>query len=274
MAGKKNDKKEVKKTVKTKTVKSKKTTKKVIDLDNKEQLARLRTQLKKEIDESNIKAIKDKKSTKKETKKEERKFDNRKPLIKNEIVKKCIKALSMLVMSVLLAICAFLVTYIAVNKLSQVKGKTPALGLYTIISPSMTPKIKVYDVVFVVKTKPENIKIGDVISYYSTNNYFKGVPITHRVVEKLNTNEGIVFITQGDANPEADSELILSNNVVGVVRAKIPQLGRIQFFLSSKMGWIIAILIPALGVLSYDILKLFNLLKLKNELLKTKKAIK
>ena len=177
-------------------------------------------------------------------------------------------------MSVLLLICAFLVVYIGVNKVSQAQGKTPPLGLYTIISPSMTPKIKVYDVVFVVKTNPEEIEIGDIISYYSTNDYFNGIPITHRVVEKYNTNEGIIFRTQGDANPTMDNEIILSNNVVGVVKMRIPQLGRIQFFLSSKMGWIIAILVPALGVLSYDILKLFNLLRLKNEISKTKKAIK
>ena len=273
MAGKKNVEKVTTKKATAKKTTTKKVAEKKIDLDSKEQLTRLRNELKKEIDESNIKPVKDKKTTKKVVK-DSKPFDNRKPLIKNETLKKALKAFSMVVMSVLLAICAFLITYIAVNKISQLKGKTPPLGLYTIISPSMTPKIKVYDVVFVVKTEPEKIKIGDVISYYSTNDYFKGVPITHRVVEKLNTNEGIVFITQGDANPSADSELILSNNVVGVVRARVPQLGRIQFFLSSKMGWIIAILIPALGVLSYDILKLFNLIKLKNELLKTKKAIK
>ena len=288
MAGKKN----IEKTDKPKSTKSKKvvTTKKTpikkvtsktavknieqdtIDLDDTRMLSSLREELKQEVHTPNTKVLKNKK---KPLNKEIRiPFNNRKPVAKHDGIKKALKALSMVVMSVLLLICAFLVVYIGVNKVSQAQGKTPPLGLYTIISPSMTPKIKVYDVVFVVKTNPEEIEIGDIISYYSTNDYFNGIPITHRVVEKYNTNEGIIFRTQGDANPTMDNEIILSNNVVGVVKMRIPQLGRIQFFLSSKMGWIIAILVPALGVLSYDILKLFNLLRLKNEISKTKTAIK
>lgn len=49
----------------------------------------------------------------------------------------------------------------------------------------MTPNIQVYDVVFIVKTNPEDIEVGDVISYYSTNAFFGNTPITHRVVENL-----------------------------------------------------------------------------------------
>ena len=272
MAGKKNEKtKTVKKTT-TKKVAVKKTEDvKKIDLDETRELASLREELKKELGNKNLTTVKNKKTS---TKKVTTNVNNRKIIKEESILNKIVKAISMVVMSVLLLICAFLITYIGINKISQAKGKTPPLGLYTIISPSMTPKIRVYDVVFVVKTDPDKINIGDVISYYSTNDFFKGVPITHRVVEKLHTNEGIIFRTQGDANPKKDDEVIFSNNVVGVVRFKIPQLGRLQFFLSSKMGWIIAILIPSLGILSYDIVKLFKLITLRKQLLNSKKVIK
>lgn len=185
-----------------------------------------------------------------------------------------LKVLSWCAFVLLALIGVFLIIYMYVNKTAQAKGETPPLGLYTIISPSMTPNINVYDVVFVTKTDPEKIEIGDVISYNSTNSYFNGIPITHRVIEKLYTSEGIVFRTQGDANPVADTEMIMSGNVVGVVKAVIPQLGRIQFFLSSKLGWVVAILIPAAGVLIYDMVKLLKLLKARNETLEVRKALK
>lgn len=192
---------------------------------------------------------------------------------KTNIFSRIAKLFSWAIMIVLALVGGFLIAYVAINKISQAKGDTPPLGLYTIISPSMTPKIQVYDVVFVVKTDPEDIEIGDVISYYSTKEVFNGVPITHRVVEKYNTAQGYVFRTQGDANPVADDEFIMEGSVVGKVRGVIPQLGRIQFFLTSKAGWIVAILIPAIGILIYDVLKLFRLIKARNEMLEVRRAI-
>jgi len=45
----------------------------------------------------------------------------------------------------------FLVIYIITGKISSSKGENPMMGLFTIISPSMTDTINVYDVVFTKK---------------------------------------------------------------------------------------------------------------------------
>lgn len=181
------------------------------------------------------------------------------------------KTISWCIMTILCIIGALLITYIAVNKIALAKGEKQPFGLYTIISPSMTPNIQVYDVVFVVKTNPEDIQIGDILSYYSTNSYFGNTPITHRVVEKYNTGTGYTFRTRGDANPVNDNEIIDEDHIVGVTKMVIPQLGRVQFFLASKFGWFTIILIPAVGVIIYDILKLFKLIKIKNKMGKLSK---
>ena len=114
----------------------------------------------------------------------------------------------------------------------------------------------------------DKLKKGDVITFYSTNSFFGGTPITHRIVEVIDVPEtGRMFRVQGDANPKPDEEKVLPSNVVGKVLFKIPQLGRVQFFLASKGGWIIAIMIPALVIISYDIYKIFRLVLLKSKLL-------
>lgn len=178
------------------------------------------------------------------------------------------KIISWCIMAILCVIGLFLVVYLCVNKIAQAKGESTPLGLYTIISPSMTPNIDVYDVVFVMKKDPNEIQVGDVVSYYSTNSFFGTTPITHRIVEKyINPNDGKpIFRTKGDANPVMDDEVILSENIIGTVRFVIPALGRIQFFLASKGGWFIAILIPALGIIIYDIIKLFKLIRIKKKM--------
>ena len=135
----------------------------------------------------------------------------------------------------------------------------------------MTPNIKVYDVVVVKTTDTSALKVGDVISFYSNNVYFDGTPITHRIVDKHDTEEGISYRTKGDANAAVDNDYVYEQNIVGKVIFKIPALGRIQFFLASQGGWFIAILIPALAVISYDIVKIAKLIAIKNKINRIRK---
>ena len=44
-------------------------------------------------------------------------------------------------------------------------------------------------------------------------------------------------------------------NVIGRVVFKVPKAGYIQQFLVSKTGWIVAVVLPALGIIIYDLLK-------------------
>jgi signal peptidase len=170
---------------------------------------------------------------------------------------------------ILMIIAAFFIFYILCGKIAEKKGENPPFNLYTIISPSMTPNIKVYDVVFVRKTDTENLKENDVITFYSTNSYFGNTPITHRIVEVLEVpDRGKMYRVKGDANETADEEKVYPSNIIGKVMFKIPQLGKLQFFLTTKGGWLVAILIPALIIVGYDIFKLIKLIKLKNKLLK------
>ena len=193
----------------------------------------------------------------------------------NKIIKrkKTIRMISKIIsytfIVLLMIIASFFIVYVVCGKIAEKKGENPPFGLYTIISPSMTPNIKVYDVVFVKKSNTQDLKVNDVITFYSTNTYFGGTPITHRIVDILEVPDiGVMYRVKGDANEKADDEKVYPNNVLGKVVFKIPQLGRLQFFLASRTGWLVAILIPAIFIIGYDIFKLIRLIKLKNTLSK------
>ena len=151
-----------------------------------------------------------------------------------QVINKVLKWLSTLVLVILVIIGIALIGIFVSGKIAQSKGETPPISLYTIISPSMTPNIKVYDVVVVKTTDTSALQVGDVISFYSNNVYFDGKPITHRIVKKYNTEEGISYRTKGDANAEVDNDYVYEQNIVGKVIFKIPALGRVQFFLASQ----------------------------------------
>ena len=77
-------------------------------------------------------------------------------------------------------------------------------------------------------------------------------------------NEEVCYQTKGDYNNVSDQACAKFHNVIGKVILKIPQLGRVQFFLASRFGWILCILIPALIIIIKDILRIIKLTTIKN----------
>jgi signal peptidase len=182
-------------------------------------------------------------------------------------IKKITNIISYAFITILMIIAAFLILYVICGQIAKKRNENPPFALYTIISPSMEPNIKVFDVVFVKKTNVKKLKVGDIITFYSTNPFFGNTSITHRIVEVIELPDGdITYRVKGDANSVPDEEKVLQKNIIGKVIFKIPKLGKIQYYLASKNGWIIAILVPSVLILGYDIFKIIRLFVLKKKL--------
>lgn len=183
------------------------------------------------------------------------------------ILKFIMGVLSWTVFVILVLIAAFLIYYFVATKIYAQKGEEfrPIVSLYTIITESMEPNINPYDVILDVKvTNPEDIKIGDVITFTSISPLTKGMVITHRVVNIAQDASGYSYQTKGDNNLSPDASYVPFVNVHGKVLLRIPKLGYLQSFLATKGGWLIVVVIPALFIIISDIVKLFRLLDAKN----------
>ena len=178
------------------------------------------------------------------------------------------KVFSWFLLALLILIAAFLVYYVVAANIYARKGEEfkPKFSMYTIISPSMTPTIKVYDVIFNVRVDDvSTLKEGDVITFISSGILNEGMTVTHRIVGIVETEEGIKFRTKGDNNISPDTALVEPENVLGVTLFKIPQLGRVQSLLATRGGWIFIVLLPALAIIILDVLKLFKLVGVKKK---------
>lgn len=176
------------------------------------------------------------------------------------------KIISYACIVILVLLAVFFVSNFIESKISAKKGKTyiPRFSLYTIISPSMIPNINVYDVIFDVKVKdPSKIKKGDVITFVSRSAISNGLVVTHRVTRVVKNDTGYEYFTKGDANLFEDSATAASESLIGKVIFKIPQLGRLQFLIKTKVGWLLCIVLPALLIIIFDILKLNKTMKLQ-----------
>ena len=88
--------------------------------------------------------------------------------------------------------------------------------------------------VLVIRMAPaREISVGDVIVFEASGHHRK---ITHRVVEIIETDGGIIFRTKGDANPDSlwFERSIPENQVRGKAVFVIPKIGNIWLWLSGR----------------------------------------
>ena len=96
----------------------------------------------------------------------------------------------------------------------------------------MTAGFNKGDIMALKGKNPENIKIGDVIVFWSE----RKDPIIHRVVRKWQENGIYYFQTKGDNNPDSiktpllDETRISQDKIVGNAVLRIPFLGYIKIW--------------------------------------------
>lgn len=153
-----------------------------------------------------------------------------------------------LLATVLASIAIFLVFF-------NVQGRDSLAGyqLYRVVSGSMSPAIKTGSVVLVRSVDPEDIRVGDVITYRGP---VTDQLITHRVAEILPGK--LSFVTRGDANSVNDPNPIEASQIVGKVDGNIPFLGYLLGVLKTKLGLLLLVFIPGVSLLGYE---LYNLLR-------------
>lgn len=101
-------------------------------------------------------------------------------------------------------------------------------GILVIGSGSMTGTINKGDAIIYKKLdKDEQIEIEDIIVFQSEN-----IRIIHRVIDKKDTGTEIKYYTKGDANSEIDEGYRIEDDIIGMVKAKIPYIGEATLMLN------------------------------------------
>lgn len=134
---------------------------------------------------------------------------------------------------------------------------------FIVLSDSMQPAIKSGDLVFVGKpNRPfvNEIKPGAIVTYQHNEGL-----VTHRVVSVT----GDTLVTQGDAMEGPDPWPVSRfYDVKGSYIARIPYVGNLNAFIRTRTGWFVAIILPAIFLLTLIIKEIVK------EALKKEKTIK
>ena len=112
-----------------------------------------------------------------------------------------------------------LVALILVIMGAKIKGRVPYLFGYSvmnIVSGSMEDKIPAGSYILIKKTNASDIQKGDIICFYSDDPRIQGYPNTHTVIEDpIYGENGIEFVTKGDANPDKDAYTAKGDKLIG-----------------------------------------------------------
>lgn len=106
---------------------------------------------------------------------------------------------------------------------------------FVVLSGSMEPALSAGDVVIV--DTGATVEVGDVVTYSAGSGM---LTTTHRVVDS--TDAG--FVTKGDANENADGEVIPPESIVGEVILVIPLIGHVILWANTPVGLVMLVVIP------------------------------
>jgi len=105
-------------------------------------------------------------------------------------------------------------------------GVTPTV----IISGSMQPSLHVGDIVFIQKTKVDDLKQGDIIQYRKDNATY-----VHRIYAITIDDQQTHITTKGDANDHPDPDQVTPDKILGKSLFTIPQLGWIKILIQNTL---------------------------------------
>lgn len=131
---------------------------------------------------------------------------------------------------------ALVVGLVAAAAIAVVPALTGARAM-TVLSGSMEPALPVGAVVVAREMPPDQIAVGDVITYTDRDPDSPATRVvTHRVIDIVQEPEGLAFGTKGDANNGADPGTTAAADIIGVQWYSVPWVGTIRESLTTPVG--------------------------------------
>lgn len=126
--------------------------------------------------------------------------------------------------------------------------------MFSVASSSMAPDYQVGDVLIVKITEPEDIKVGDSVTYYGKVGSFANKVITHQVIKIDKDVDGNrIFHTKGISNLVEDP-LVYEDQIYGVVKLKSEILSFIYKLINTKYGMFLLIIVPIFYIIGSEML--------------------
>lgn len=170
------------------------------------------------------------------------------------IIFKAIDILSGIALLAALGFMIYLVICTSRGEVADVFGKS----VLKVITGSMEPTILTGDYIIIDRNGLDDLKVGDIISFYSEEEDIFGSLCTHRIMAI--SGDGL-YSTQGDANPVEDRHDVRREQILGKYIRKARILRWAGSFADTRKLILIAVIIPLLLVSFYEVFSVSRLWK-------------
>lgn len=150
---------------------------------------------------------------------------------------------------------------ILLNVVMTKPGEAPSVmgySLFRVMTGSMEPTIPIDSVIITHAVEPEEIEVGDVISYFSKDPALNGSVNTHRVMDITEENGTVFYQTRGDANNANDLYPPTAHEIIGKVVFSSYFLGKVVRLISNPLIFFGLILIPMLVLVILNLVRAFR----------------
>lgn len=174
--------------------------------------------------------------------------------MKNLKENKIVKTILAIIRVFIVVVLAGFVLVVCLQRFSGNKISFFDYRMFTVVSGSMKPKYVIGDVLISKETAPEDVKIGDDISYLGAKGEFTGKVITHQVVG-INKDENgkYIYRSKGLANLVEDP-MVMQDQLYGVVVYKSILLSTIYKIVATDIGFYLFIIIPVMFIIGSEII--------------------
>lgn len=159
-------------------------------------------------------------------------------------------------------LCIILLPILIINLTLLIKSYTnadevPSLGgifPMIVLTDSMYPEIESGDLILCHTIEAEDVKGGDVITFYDPMGNGTTV-VTHRVMEIHSEGGELTFITKGDNNNVEDQVPVEADDIIGIYQRRIPGAGNVAMFMQTTPGLILCCVCPLVLMVGWDMLR-------------------
>ena len=151
-----------------------------------------------------------------------------------------------IIVAVTVAVMIF--TIVSVNTFDRKDRDIFGYKFFIVLSDSMSATdFDAGDLVVVRETDVSSLQPGDVITFQSRNAHNYGETVTHKIRQRVATENGMPgFVTYGTTTGTDDEAIVGYSDILGKYVFAIPRLGSFFLFLKTPKGYICCILIPFL----------------------------
>ena len=141
-------------------------------------------------------------------------------------------------------------SYINEEEVPSIGGVFPMI----VLTDSMYPEIESGDLIICHTLEAEDVKVGDVITFYDPMGNGTSV-VTHRVLEISEKDGRPQFVTKGDNNNVEDQVPVEAEDLIGIYQKRIPKAGNVAMFMQTTPGLIVCVVCPIILLVGYDMLR-------------------